>query len=102
MIWLLAGLTGWCGTGWLSWWIRHHFHGGSGNGGGGLQPGDWGPPGCIVCTRIYGVIGGIVAVALIGPHFANAGVVGTVVIAFIGGSFLGDLGSMVTNKFMKR
>jgi hypothetical protein len=99
-IWLLAGAGGWCGTGWLMIWLRQHIpHGGGG--GAGLQPGDWGPPGCLVCNRIYGLIGGILTVPLITSQFPNAGLIGTAVAAVIGGAFLGDVGNMVTSKFMK-
>ena len=88
MEWIIAGFIGWCGTGWP---IR--FHGGGG--GGGTDPGDWGPPGCIMCGPILGIIGGIVAVVLFNSHFANAGLAVTATLAFFGGSFLADLGRRV-------
>ncbi len=87
MDWILAAIIGWCGTGWPI-----HFHGGGG--GGGIDPGDWGPPGCIVCGPILGIIGGIANVAIFGSHFANMGLGGTAILAFFGGSFLANLGRL--------
>ena len=78
MDWILAAIVGWCGTGWP---IR--FHGGSGSG---VEPGDW-PPNCPMCGRIIGALAGIVTVYALGAHFANAGMLGTVALAFFGGSF---------------
>lgn len=95
MDWIIAGIIGWCGTGWP---IR--FHGGSG--GGGFDPGDWGPPGCIMCGPILGIIGGIAAVVLLGSHLTNTGMVGTVALAFFGGSFLSDLGRRVFGMVNKK
>lgn len=83
MDWIIGGVIGWCGTGWP---IR--FRGGSG--GGGIEPGDWGPPGCWMCGRIIGAIGGIAAVFTFGSHFASAGMLGTATLAFFGGSFLAE------------
>ncbi|MDE2236137.1 MAG: hypothetical protein KGL13_09220 [Gammaproteobacteria bacterium] len=93
MDWIIAGIIGWCGTGWPI-----HFRGG---GGGGVEPGDWGPPGCIVCGPILGIIGGIANVAIFGSHFTNMGMGGMAILAFFGGSFLASLGGMVMGMVKK-
>lgn len=97
MDWIIAGFVGWCGTGWP---IHFHVHGGGG--GWTPEPGDWGPPGCWVCGKLYGAIGGIAAFYLFGSHFANAGMLGTVTLAFFGGSFLAEAGNAVTRMVMKK
>lgn len=92
MDWIIGGIIGWCGTGWP---IRLR------GGGGGLEPGDWGPPGCWVCGRIIGAIGGIVAVYVFGAQIASAGGVGTAILAFFGGSFLAEVAGAITKAATK-
>ena len=94
MEWIIAGFVGWCGTGWP---IHIHF----GGGGGGIDPGDWGPPGCLVCGKLLGVIGGIAAYYAFGSHFADAGLLGLVTLSFFGGSFLANAVGVAKRTFMK-
>lgn len=83
MDWILSAVVGWCGTGWPI-----HFRGG---GGGGLEPGDWGPPGCWVCGRILGAIGGLVAHWAFSGLTADAGLGVSMAVAFFGGGFLAEV-----------
>jgi hypothetical protein len=92
MDWILAGIIGWCGTGWPI-----HFRGG---GGGGVEPGDW-PPNCWVCGPLIGAISGIVIVYALGSHYAEAGLLGTATLAFFGGSFGSKLVGGVVSTFSK-
>ena len=85
MDWILAGIVGWCGTGW-----PRRFPGGGG-GGGGFDPDNPWPPNCPMCSGFLGIIGGIVTYAVLGQHFASAGMLGTVALAFFGGSFAADV-----------
>jgi hypothetical protein len=82
---VVAAFIGWCGTGW-----PFHFV---------PVPTPQPPkPPCLVCGRIAGAIGGIVAVAVLAPHFEGAGLLGVATLGFFGGSFLGDLSTMVTGR----
>ena len=53
-----------------------------------------------MCGPIVGALAGIVVVYALGPHFASAGMLGTVTLAFFGGSFgaklVGGIRSLVT------
>jgi len=93
MDWVLAAIVGWCGTGWPI-----HFK--WGGGGGGVEPGDW-PPNCWVCGPLVGAISGIVLVAVLGPRYPEAGFLGTVALAFFGGSFGSSLVGGVVSLFSK-
>ena len=79
MDFLLAAIVGWCGTGWP---IRFPSVGG----GGGVEPGDW-PPNCPMCGGIVGSLSAILVVYIFGATYASAGLLGTVTLAFFGGSF---------------
>ena len=81
---LIAAFIGWCGTGWPI-----HIRGGGGGGGG--EPGDIGPPGCLVCNQIVGAISAIILVAILQPTFASSGLLGLATISFFGGSFGANL-----------
>jgi hypothetical protein len=91
---ILAAIVGWCGTGWP---IRFPYVGG----GGGVEPGDW-PPNCPVCGPIVGALAGAVIVYAFGSHFASAGMLGTVTLAFFGGSFgaslIGGIRQIITKR----
>lgn len=89
MEFILAAIVGWCGTGW-----PRRFPGGSGPGG---DPDPW-PTNCPKCLGVLGIIGGVGTVALLGPTFASAGMLGTVTLAFFGGSFLADVVSSAVMK----
>ena len=93
----LAAIVGWCGTGW-----PFHFPRPSGGGSGGYEPGDWGPPGCWVCGRLLGAIGGIVAVSIFGAQIGDAGIAGMAIVAFFGGSFLSEAVGFVKNSISKQ
>jgi len=90
MEYVLAAIVGWCGTGWP---IRFPSVGG-----GGIEPGDW-PPNCPMCGRLVGAIAGVIVVNVLGSMYADAGFLGTVTLAFFGGSFgsqlVGGILSMV-------
>jgi len=92
MDWILAAIVGWCGTGWP---IRIR-----GGGGGGVEPGDW-PPNCWVCGPLVGAIAGVVIVYALGGYYAEAGMLGTVALAFFGGSFASTLLGGVRSMFAK-
>lgn len=79
MDYILAAIVGWCGTGWP---IRFPSVGG----GGGVEPGDW-PPNCPMCGAFVGAIAGVLTLVVLGAAFKDAGLIGTVVLAFFGGSF---------------
>lgn len=78
---LIAAFIGWCGTGWPIHIPR------SGGGGGGGDPGDIGPPGCIVCNQVIGAISAVILVAVLGSSIESSGLVGLATISFFGGSF---------------
>jgi hypothetical protein len=85
-----AAMMGWCGTmwpGWFLWWLIHH---------GGRPPiPDPEPWWRNLVRGVIGAIGGIGAVTIIGPDFQDPGLVGTGVLAFFGGVFLGSLADSV-------
>jgi hypothetical protein len=86
-----AAMMGWCGTmwpGWFVWWILHHRVGPP-------PPPDPDPWWRNIVRGIIGVIGGIGAVKIIGPDYPDAGLVGTAVLSFFGGVFLGSLADSV-------
>jgi len=93
MDYVLAAIVGWCGFGWP---IR--FPRVSGGIGDGIGP-DW-PDNCPPCGQFLGALAGILTVIILGSHFADAGMLGTVTLAFFGGSFgsslVSGLGRMVT------
>lgn len=84
---VVAAFVGWCGTGWPLHLPIHI-----------PIPPPPDPPPCLVCIRIAGAVGGLVAVAVLGTHFAEAGLLGVATLGFFGGAFLGD----VTSIAMKR
>lgn len=81
-----AAMMGWCGTmwpGWLIWWILHH--------GGNPPPPPPDPWWRMIMRGVIGAIGGVIAVKIIGPDYQDAGLIGTGVLGFFGGVFLGSL-----------
>jgi hypothetical protein len=95
MEFIFVAIVGWCGTGWP---IRIR----GGGGGGGFDP-DWPwPPNCWVCDGVMGALGALVINYAVGPHYASAGFLGTVIIAFFGGSFTASLVNSVATKMMSR
>ncbi len=77
---LVAAIVGWCGTGWPLRFPRP-------SGGGGIEPGDIGPPGCIWCNGIVGAISAVILVAVLGSTFESTGLFGLATLSFFGGSF---------------
>jgi len=78
-----AAMMGWCGTKWPGW-----------------RPGpkpdpDPEPWWRDVLSGVIGAVGGIGAVTIIGPEYADAGLIGTGVLGFFGGVFLGSLGGAI-------
>ena len=92
MDYVLAAIVGWCGWGWP---IRSPRVGGSGDG---IGP-DW-PDNCPPCGQFLGSLAAILTLVVLGSHYANEGLLGTVTLAFFGGSFgsslVSGVGRMVT------
>jgi len=83
-------MMGWCGTmwpGWLIWYILHHKP----------NPPDPPEPWRELLIAVIGAIGGVIAVRIIGPDYQDAGLMGTGLIAFFGGTFLGSAAGIVMN-----
>lgn len=76
MDWLITGFIGWCGTGWpIRFW--------GGGGGGGLD--DYWPPHCWVCGGLVGFVSAILVARIAGVP-ADAGFIGSAIVAFAAGS----------------
>jgi hypothetical protein len=85
-----AAMMGWCGTrwpGWILWWILHHKP----------NPPDPPEPWRELLISVLGAVGGVIAVRIIGPDYPDAGLMGTALIAFFGGTFLGTAAGTVMN-----
>jgi uncharacterized membrane protein YeaQ/YmgE (transglycosylase-associated protein family) len=49
----------------------------------------------MIVRGVIGAIGGVIAVKIIGPDYQDAGLIGTGVLGFFGGVFLGSLADSV-------
>ena len=82
MVWVLAAIAGWCGTGWP---IRFPWPGG---GGGGGSPDDPWPDNCPVCGMVIGAIMGVIIWEVVGRQLApDASLLEIAAVGFLGGSF---------------